>query len=932
MNTLDIPMQSLTYRYPGVRPFKKDEDILFYGRNSEINEMLHSLKVHNVFVLFSKSGLGKSSLINAGLSPRLFKEKMHPINVRFLDSNDNPVDKIAEEVRKVVPVESLTDVPQVYHNHLWLLFSIWDLPETPILIFDQFEEFFYYEMNTRAEAISQIVDLTQTKVPSSLKEKVKKNEDLIEIKKTELLDRFEQLSNQKASKPVVKLLFTIRSDKLSQLDEISTRIPGIFSNRYQLKPLKRAKAEQAIAMPAQIKQRSGKVFRSIPYEYSIESLRIILDALSNQQNDEVESTQLQIVCQEMENIAIAKSKGTTGYLTVINPKDFGGKEGVEDIVNKFYEGQLNKLRNDEELQLQEHDLKIIRNLIEDELLSSLNKRISQHADRVKGMLKKVRQDISNFNGVPKEEVVINKLLELRLIREEDSHLGKVYEISHDTLVESIVRARDKRKEEGRNKLDEQLNAEEEVSVDMLSEVTENKHCFVVMGLGKKTDFETGRVLDLDKSYRNMIKPAVEAAGLKCIRVDEILHSGLIDVPMFEQLLNADVVIADISTSNKNALYELGIRHALRPYSTIVISEDGVRTFPFDVNYLVVHQYHHLGEDIGYEEIMRFRDQLTKAIVKLMNEHPRPIDSPVYNFLRYLKPPTLSGKAAKDLIVGTEIKLDSNKAERKEWNTGTETQSMLMQQVNDAQKREDWVTAKSLLTLVRQMKKDEARKMQKEVKEVPEDPSIIQRLALITYKSKIPNEIKALNEARELLTLLDPYTTNDTETLGLWGAVHKRLWEATKNAAFLDDAVRAYERGFLFRNDYYNGINYAFLLNVRASSSPDPAEAIADFVNARRVRKEVISICEEWLKKNPVPEGDKVPASALTEYWSNWYWLMATMGEAYLGGGEAENANQVLSEAYARAPESWMQASTETQIDKLRTLLADSPLRFINYTS
>src|SRR5918997_614206 len=110
-------------------------------------------------------------------------------------------------------------------------------------------------------------------------------------------------------------------------------------------------------------------------------------------------------------------------------------------------------------------------------------------------------------------------------------------------------------------------------------------CFVVMGFGKKTDFETGRTLDLDKVYKNMIKPAVEAAGLKCIRADEIVHSGLIDVPMYEQLLNADVVVADLSTSNKNAYYELGVRHALKPYTTIIICEDGVKAFPFDLNHV-----------------------------------------------------------------------------------------------------------------------------------------------------------------------------------------------------------------------------------------------------------------------------------------------------------------------------------------------------------
>src|SRR6185436_950230 len=146
---------------------------------------------------------------------------------------------------------------------------------------------------------------------------------------------------------------------------------------------------------------------------------------------------------------------------------------------------------------------------------------------------------------------------------------------------------------------------------MADENTENIKgtCFVVMGFGKKTDFETGRVLDLDKSYRNMIKPAVEAAGLQCIRADEIVHSGMIDVPMYEMLLNADLVVADLSTSNKNAYYELGVRHALKPHTTIVICEDGIKTFPFDVNHVLIRQYHHTGEGIDFEEVERFREVL-----------------------------------------------------------------------------------------------------------------------------------------------------------------------------------------------------------------------------------------------------------------------------------------------------------------------------------
>src|SRR4051794_38256608 len=169
---------------------------------------------------------------------------------------------------------------------------------------------------------------------------------------------------------------------------------------------------------------------------------------------------------------------------------------------------------------------------------------------------------------------------------------------------------------------------------MPEEANPQPTCFVVMGFGKKTDFETGRVLDLDSSYQNLIKPAVEAAGLKCIRADEIVHSGMIDVPMYEQLLQADVVVADLSTSNRNAIYELGIRHALRPYTTIIIAEEQMMKSPFfDLNHIVIRSYKHLGEDIGVSEAKRFTAALGSAIKQILDNKPSPPhDSPVYTFL------------------------------------------------------------------------------------------------------------------------------------------------------------------------------------------------------------------------------------------------------------------------------------------------------------
>lgn len=463
-------------------------------------------------------------------------------------------------------------------------------------------------------------------------------------------------------------------------------------------------------------------------------------------------------------------------------------------------------------------------------------------------------------------------------------------------------------------------------------------CFVVMGFGKKTDFETGRTLDLNLTYNYIIKPAVIAAGLKCIRADEITHSGPIDVPMYEQLLNADVVIADLSTSNKNAYYELGVRHALKPYTTIVICEDGIKTFPFDINHVAIRQYHHLGEGIDYGEVERFRKALTDAIIEIDSQDPRRRDSPVYTFLNNLTPPALA-EALQAVAQGAAGSSPTASGESLEPADGEPVKrySELIRDIDEAQKAGDLDVARSLLKVLR-------KKMKPKNPEAAEDPYVLQRLAFVTYKVKqdTPDkEIAALEEARDLLAGLNPTTSNDTETLGLWGAVHKRLWDKTSDPAALDEAVRSAERGFYLRNDYYNGINFAFLLNVRAghasgaarrasgpsAAASERAAAIADFVKAQRVREEVISICDQWIASH-LPPGDMASDEAKSEYLKNKYWVVATKAEAFLGDDKPAEAETTYNEAYRLAPAPWMIESTREQRAKLERLLADSPLRYV----
>jgi tetratricopeptide (TPR) repeat protein len=452
-------------------------------------------------------------------------------------------------------------------------------------------------------------------------------------------------------------------------------------------------------------------------------------------------------------------------------------------------------------------------------------------------------------------------------------------------------------------------------------------CFVIMGFGKKTDFESGRTLDLDKSYKNVIKPAVEAAGLVCIRADEIVHSGLIDVPMYEQLLDADIVIADLSTFNRNALYELGVRHALRPYTTVVIAEDGIKTFPFDVNHVVVRQYRHLGEDIGYEEALRFQRLLTDAINAVLSQTPPAKDSPVYSFIAELTPPARAAAIAQANLQAGLVSVERGPASAAPATTGAadqqtrdaDTHSALMRAAAAAHARGDFTSAKALFRTA-------LNRMTKNGVITADGVYVVQRLALVTYKSKQPSEKEALKEAASLLVQLEPATCNDTETLGLWGAVHKRLWQLTAEPSTLDEAIRSYERGFYLRNDYYNGINFAFLLNTRASHAANRAEAIADFVQARRVRREVISISQQWLSSNPPPQvaGER----ALAQYNETKYWVLATIGESLLGLDDP-TYRAVLDAAFALPVEQWMRDSTGEQITKLQQLLLDSPLRYIN---
>lgn len=427
-------------------------------------------------------------------------------------------------------------------------------------------------------------------------------------------------------------------------------------------------------------------------------------------------------------------------------------------------------------------------------------------------------------------------------------------------------------------------------------MADKKKCFVVMGFGEKTDLATGRTLDLDKTYRIIIKKAVEEAGLECIRADDIKHSGLIDAPMYELLLKADIVIADISTANPNAIYELGVRHALRPHTTIIMAESQFK-FPFDLSHIVIRPYEHLGKGIDAEHAEKVREELKAAIHKLLDQPD--VDSPVYRFL----PRLLAWKSGvMPALQAAAAEVAQSAAASAAADSDDTSIAELMTAFREAKAVSDWVVA------VRFLK----RLMEKR-------PTVYfeQQLALATYKSKQPDPVSALNAAKKILEELHPHTTTDPETLGLWGAVHKRLFELEGDVADLEESIWAYEKGFYVKNDYYNGINLAYMLNVRAARTADPREASADAVWAERIRRRVAQITRKLLAGGIKDDEGNVDAEET-------FWVKATLAEALDGSGQQAEAAKLREELATNAMAPWMVETINEQLAKLEALLAKMP--------
>lgn len=427
-----------------------------------------------------------------------------------------------------------------------------------------------------------------------------------------------------------------------------------------------------------------------------------------------------------------------------------------------------------------------------------------------------------------------------------------------------------------------------------------------MGFGIKTDYINGRKLDLNKSYRLLIKPVVEAKGIECVRADEITHSGSIDVQMYQELLQADLVIADLSTLNANALYELGVRHALRPYTTIVISENKLM-YPFDLNHVVIHSYQHLGDAIDYEEVERFRTALGNVIQAVL-EKKEP-DSPVYTYLNSLIPPKLQAQIDKAV----------SESEKKEASPEVgKALSLIIEEAENAIDEKAFPKARDLFQTAVLLSSTGSGQR---------DTYLIHRLAFTTYKAAQPDLVTSLYQSLDLLKSIDLDHSNDPETVSSAGAVEKKLYECGQGDAHLENSILYYQRSYYLLNNRYNGVNLALTLVYHATSNlvTSDQDRVADLVFAQRTWKRVLYLCDrDWKlilekEKNDqalINEGSK-EGKDLQEYYNvQKYWITVNRAEAYFGLGDFENYQKNEEESKNIPFHSWQLESYTDQLAKL----------------
>jgi hypothetical protein len=217
----------------GLQSYSEAQSDIFYGRDEEIDRLTNLVKANTLTIVFGKSGTGKTSLLNAGVFPRLRKNYCLPFRIRLEFNDDSPdlVSQIKNILKSEIDKYGFKVESYPSDETLWEYFhkeQLWK-SVTPILIFDQFEEIFTLAKKSIRFGNEQLInfwqelaDLIENSIPEKLKEKFLNDKEQIDYR----------YNNQK-----IKILFSFREEFLPEFESITSKIPSIKYSRFRLMPM-----------------------------------------------------------------------------------------------------------------------------------------------------------------------------------------------------------------------------------------------------------------------------------------------------------------------------------------------------------------------------------------------------------------------------------------------------------------------------------------------------------------------------------------------------------------------------------------------------------------------------------------------------------------------------------------------------------------------
>jgi hypothetical protein len=417
----------MKYRYPGPQSFTEENEGMFFGRKRETKALLDLILVQPLVVLFAKSGMGKTSLLQAGIVPQFRFTAFDPIIIRL---NDFKVPPEQQTIRKISSDLSSGhnsagkpgEIPIVAPS-LWSEIIRYNEEQNgvPLLIFDQFEEIFtLYNEEKRALFVRQLADVVNGTIPSEIRQKIREG-IVSRTLDAKAVARLEQ-------SPKAKIVLSIRSDLLHFLHLLSPEIPSILRNRFELTGLRSDQAKEAIVNPAEQAQEVGD-YASQAFSYADDALAQILNFLSKRRaatytdpgkEAEIESFQLQLLCEHIERKVIAGHPQKTVSPLLVTQDFYGGEEGIEQILSQFYSNTLAAITDT----LQRNKA---HRLLEDHLVKN-ERRVSVDETTI----------IETHEVTP---ATLDLLVNKRLLRQDARETGDYYEISHDTLLTPILKSK-----------------------------------------------------------------------------------------------------------------------------------------------------------------------------------------------------------------------------------------------------------------------------------------------------------------------------------------------------------------------------------------------------------------------------------------------------------------------------------------------------------